>query len=412
MTRQRYDLYLNTQETGIIHAADVVLLEESGFLVRVGFRYRPDYLSLATAFPLDPAQLPLRGSPLEFECHRGASPAFLDDYLPDNWGRKVLVQLALLRNKQKLNAHSVIDTLALLGNSRVGALSLVRQGEAPRFDVGYSIEHLRAAEQAAQKMDQLEYGGVDLDEMSLLYLANAGTGIGGARPKALLFDEAGCYLAKFNRLTQDGYNNARVELACLRMAQAAGIQMCDGRIIEGINGREVLLLNRFDMDGTARRHLITVNGLLKDPASQTDLGHAFRYDHIADLIRKYSCQVEEDLVQLLKLMLFNRAINNTDDHERNFSLMHGKHGYHLAPAYDLVPSLTVNMHHAASYQYQPYPPTPTEALADGRIFKLPRGKVENAARDVINAVQQWDAVAGAVGVSAEDIENVARVMRV
>ena len=44
MIRQRYDLYLNTRQTGIVHAADVVLVEESGFLTRVGFRYRPDYL--------------------------------------------------------------------------------------------------------------------------------------------------------------------------------------------------------------------------------------------------------------------------------------------------------------------------------------------------------------------------------
>lgn len=126
MIRQRYDLYLNTRQTGIVHAAEVVLLEESGFLTRVGFRYRPDYLNHRLAFPLDPVQLPLRAAAFEFECHRGASPAFLDDYLPDDWGRKVLVQLALLRDKKVLNAHSIIDTLAMLGHSRVGALSLVQ----------------------------------------------------------------------------------------------------------------------------------------------------------------------------------------------------------------------------------------------------------------------------------------------
>jgi len=412
MIRQRYDLYLNTRQTGIVHAADVVLAEESGFLTRVGFRYRPDYLGEAAAFPIDPVQLPLQSAPFEFECHKGASPAFLDDYLPDKWGRKILVQLALFRDREKLNAYSVIDTLAMLGSSRIGAISLVRQGEAPHFDSGYAIEQLGAAEQAAQQIDQIDLGGVDLDEMSLLYLANAGTGVGGARPKALLFDNGGQYLAKFNRITHDSYNNARVELACLKMARAAGIRMHDGKIIEGINGREVLLLDRFDMDGPARKHLITVNGLLKEPASQMDLGQAFRYDHVSDLIKKYSCQVEEDLIQLLKLMLFNRAINNTDDHERNFSLMHSEQGYHLAPAYDLVPSLTTNMHHAASYQYQAYPPRPTEALREGRIFKLPRSKVEKAAREVIGAVDRWREFAADVGVADEDIEKVSRVIKV
>jgi hypothetical protein len=30
-------------------------------------------------------------------------------------------------------------------------------------------------------------------------------------------------------------------------------------------------------------------------------------------------------------VLFNRAINNTDDHERNFSFMYSAKGYQLAP---------------------------------------------------------------------------------
>ena len=110
-------------------------------------------------------------------------------------------------------------------------------------------------------------------------------------------------------------------------------------------------------------------------------------------------------------MLFNRAINNTDDHERNFSFMHGPKGYHLAPAYDLVPSLTLNTHHAAGYQYQPWPPSPTEALEDGRIFKLPRPKVEAAAKDVMRAVEQWRHFASEAGVSFEDSEKLGRVIK-
>lgn len=412
MTSQRYDLYLNTRETGLLHAAELVLVEERGGLSQVGFRYRAEYLGAPGAFSIDPAQLPLRAGTVEFTCHRGACPAFLDDYLPDDWGRKVLAQLALYREHKTLNANSAIDTLSMLGNSRIGAVSIVEQGAEPHFDGGYALEQVQAAEQAAQQLDQLDHGEVDLDEMSLLYLANAGTGVGGARPKALLFDDHGHYLAKFNRLTRDAYNNARVELACLRMAQAAGITMLDGKVITGINGREVLLLDRFDMESNTRKHLITANGLLKEPQSQLDLGHAFRYDHVSELIRKYSCRVEEDLIQLLKLMLFNRAINNTDDHERNFSFMHSEKGYHLAPAYDLVPSLTLNSHHAAGYQYQPWPPSPSEAFEDGRIFKLPRPKVKAAAKDVAGAVEQWRYFAHEAGVSREDKEKLKRVIRI
>ena len=287
MTRRRYDLYLNTPALGRVHAADVVLEEVGSALQQVGFRYRPEYVAALGAFAIDPVQLPLKEGEVQLAC-RGGAPAFIDDYLPDAWGRKVLAKLALYRDGRKLNANSAIDTLAMLGNSRIGAISLVAQGETVQFDNGHELAVLAKAEQAAQQIDGVDFDTVDIDEMSLLYLANAGTGVGGARPKALLFDEQGCYLAKFNRRTQDEYNNARVELACMHMAQAAGLIMYDGRIVQGINGREVLLLDRFDIAVNARHHLITTNGLLKEPASQQDPGRTFRYDDVCELLRRYS----------------------------------------------------------------------------------------------------------------------------
>ena len=89
-----------------------------------------------------------------------------------------------------------------------------------------------------------------------------------ATPKALLHDSCGAYIAKFNRLSADNYNNARVELACLNMARAAGLDVGQGKVHGGINGREVLLLDRFDvLPGGDRKHLISINGLLKEPAT-------------------------------------------------------------------------------------------------------------------------------------------------
>lgn len=60
-------------------------------------------------------------------------------------------------------------------------------------------------------------------------------------------------------------------------------------------------------------------------------------------------------------MLFNRTINNTDDHERNFSFMRTVKSYQLAPAYDLVPSMATGEYHAAGFASQSYPPTVSEA---------------------------------------------------
>lgn len=67
----------------------------------------------------------------------------------------------------------------------------------------------------------------------------------------------------FNCPSNDPFNNARIELACLRMAESAGIEVARGRIVSGISGQQVLLLDRFDVAlQQDRYHLITVNGLL------------------------------------------------------------------------------------------------------------------------------------------------------
>jgi serine/threonine-protein kinase HipA len=288
----------------------------------------------------------------------------------------------------------------------------VPQAGEPKFGLGEPVSSVAEAERAAQQVDDIDFADVDAAAMSLLYLANSGTGVGGARPKALLYDETGTYIAKFNRQRADDYNNARVELACLHMARAAGLEVGDGRILEGINGREVLLLDRFDVTPDGQRyHLITASGLLKDPNTQRDTGRAFRYDMVAELIATHVENVEQSLVQLLKLMLFNVAIHNTDDHERNFSFIRRETGYCLAPAYDLMPSLTTGDYHSAGFGYAVAPPRPSEIARHGKVFGLPKPVVKRVAQQVIDAVSRWAEFAGAAGASDEETARISRVLK-
>lgn len=414
VNKQRYDLYVDTPYTGLIKAAEAVLLESAGQLSQMGFRYTDTYLDHPHAFALDPIQLPLQKHEINLMC-AGGMPGILDDYLPDDWGRKVLTKLAFYQEKHQLNAHSAIDVLTHLSNSRIGAIQWVKVGAQPEYAQGCDIKHLTSAETAAQFVDDAQAITENIDEMSLLYLANAGSGVGGARPKALLYENDKVYLAKFNRLARDDYNNAKVELACLRMAQAAGLNVFLGHIQAGVNKRDVLLLNRFDIvldeqQRSTRQHLITINALLKNTQTQRDRGGVFRYDDIADVVRMHSIDIETDLKQLLRLMLFNRCINNTDDHERNSSLINNGQGYCLSPAYDLVPSLVTDIYPVAGYQYSHRPPTPREAMTQGKVFGLPKTQVKQIAEQVIDAVGQWEVFAHTEGVSDQDAINVGKVM--
>ena len=412
--KQRYDLYINLPTTGLIKAAQAVLLESSGQLVQMAFLYTEEYREQKHAFALDPVQLPLTEKEINLKC-AGGMPGVLDDYLPDDWGRKVLAKLAYYRGKRVINQHSAIDTLTQLSNSRIGALQWVASGEAPNYEPGCDIKHLLAAEAAAQSVDAPESYSDDIDEMSLLYLANAGSGVGGARPKALLHEGNTAYLAKFNRLSADAYNNAKVELACLQMAKEAGLNVFDGHVRRGVNGRDVLLLDRFDMVikdemPTSRRHLITINALLKNSETQRDKGGVFLYDDIANLLKKFSIDIEADLTQLLRIMLFNRVINNLDDHERNFSLISEGDGYRLSPGYDMVPSLMTGAYPVAGYKYSPWAPKPGEVSAHGKIFGLPKTIVNRVADQIISAVEQWPAWALKNDVSQKDSDNIKKII--
>ena len=403
MTKASYDIYINTQGTSIQHAADCVIEEQNGRVQRVGFRYKSDYLQQQSAFAIDPQHLPLNASELQLNSSAGL-PGFLDDYLPDDWGKKVLTRLAFYQHKQRLNNHSAIDLLSLMSKRHIGAMCIVPKGEAASYETGIPLADLSKAEIAAQQIDELQPDHISFDAMNLLFLASSGSGVGGARPKALISDQGKEYIAKFNPSHSDVFNNARAELTCLKLAKLAGLNVSEGKIISGINGRDVLLIERFDLIEHYRFHLVSINSLLKNPASQSDHGFNFSYDSIYKILQKFSVNIEKDAEQLLRQMLFNRAINNVDDHERNFSLIHYNQGYQLSPAYDLVPMAVRGQYHVAGFQYNPNPPKPSEISRFGKVFGLSKPVVAACAEQVIDAVSQWKKVADETGVNEKEID--------
>jgi serine/threonine-protein kinase HipA len=398
-----FDIYLNTFDTGIIHAASAVLVEDNHRLRQFAFRYTLAYLNHPKAFSLHP-HFPLQIGNFQQACI--GLPGILDDYLPDAWGRRVLAKIAHHKHQIRLDENSPIDLLSYLSKAHIGALQWCSANALPSFNLGNHIGSVDLTEAVSVYIDDPKSQNDPMFQH--LYLANSGSGAGGARPKALFYDDEHAWLAKFNR-KQDEYDNATVELSMLRLANALDLCVGNGTVIQTQSSRPTLLLERFDVtnDLQHRYHLISVNSLLKNNVSFEDKGGAFRYDDIAEIIQHHSYNVERDLEQLLRQMLFNSTINNTDDHERNFSFIIDHKGYALSPAYDMVPSLTVGEYPNASFEYSPFLPKATDLANNPRkVFGLSKGTVEAIAEQIATAPLLWPQIAQEVGVVESDCEKI------
>ena len=160
-----------------------------------------------------------------------------------------------------------------------------------------------------------------------------GTSMGGARPKAVVEDESGLWIAKFGH-DDDRWNQPRVEHGLLCLARACGLNVPDSRI-DTVGERDVLLVRRFDRDRTDagyRRHrMASAMTLLRSGDSFHDRDD-WSYLLLADEIRRASARPDDDLRELFDRMCFNAAISNLDDHPRNHAILAKGRQWRLSPA--------------------------------------------------------------------------------
>lgn len=67
--------------------------------------------------------------------------------------------------------------------------------------------------------------------------------------------------------------------------------------------------------------------------------HPRSYLDLAEFIQFSGSNIEEDLHQLWRRVVFNISISNTDDHLRNHGFILKDNGWRLSPAYDINPSV-------------------------------------------------------------------------
>jgi serine/threonine-protein kinase HipA len=359
------------------------------------FRYTPEYLENPKAFPLDPLHLPLSGDIFNANRPHAGIHGIFEDSLPDDWGRKLLVRRYKLGRKDQRIPH----LLRLLGNQGLGALSYVEEGRPDFKTTGVPLRHLQELALLAEKFEQNE--SVDDDELSILF--QAGSSPGGARPKALVRDENGAYLAKFAS-ARDQLDVVSLEAAAMELGRRAGIETADSRLL-ALGSRKCLLVKRFDInEAGGRNHLVSMQSLLRAD------GHYYAgYRNMAEVIRHVSTQPGQDLQRLYRQMVFNAMIGNTDDHLKNFLMLHNDEGWRLSPAFDLVPNIGFNREHVLRIGYDNRPPDLETLLQEAWHFGLKRRqRAQELVMEVHEAVLEWPPIFTSNKVPAKDAESIGR----
>jgi serine/threonine-protein kinase HipA len=302
------------------------------------FVYGRSYRDNPEAVEIDPAELKIAARNYETAAMGGIFGS-LRDAGPDHWGRRLVEKYV---GKAPL---SELDYLLHSPDDRAGALGfgLNVQPPAPNRQFNKTLD-LAKLQEIADAMVRDEDDDKTPEQEQIEKILLLGTSMGGARPKAVVEDESGLWLAKFNR-TDDRWNHARVEHAMLLLGRECGLVTADSRITS-IAGRDVLLVKRFDREraetGYYRTRMVSGLTLLRaeDSHRSRDL---WSYILLAEELRRVCEEPQRQAHELFKRMCFNALISNTDDHPRNHAAIAKGRSWKLSPAYDLTPSTPISI---------------------------------------------------------------------
>jgi serine/threonine-protein kinase HipA len=367
------------------------------------FVYGRRYLSHPDAVPLDPVELKLTSRVYETTALRGIFGA-LRDAGPDYWGRRVIE-----RHLGK-SSLSEMDYLLHSPDDRAGALGfgLSQAPPAPRRAFNQTLDLARLqtiADAIVQKEGDPE--NTDHDQINNLLLI--GTSMGGARPKAVVEDSDGLWIAKFNR-RDDAWNSARIEHAMLLLARSCGLTTSESRVVD-IAGQDVLLVKRFDREKTAdgylRSRMISALTLLRaeDTYQARD---RWSYILLAEELRRACTEPMANTAELFRRMCFNALISNIDDHPRNHAIIAKGSDWKLSPAYDLTPTVPVSIERrdlAMECGDRGRFANVHNLLSQSARFLLQPAEAETILTAMASQVKQtWMSVTRGAGVSAKDCE--------
>ena len=322
---------------------------------KAAFQYSEEWIE--NGFPISPFSLPLKKQvfvPTK-DYFDGLFGVFADS-LPDNWGRLLLNRL-LRAHKQNPDKLTVLDRLAIVGKSGMGALTYYPE---KKIDEQYGDVDLDELVEQCRKILNTEYS----DRLDELY--RLGGTSGGARPKIMTTVNGEEWIIKFPAHV-DGENAGKMEYDYSCCAKKCGIIMSETRLFPSENCEGYFGIKRFDRisdkNGTKRIHMLTAAALLELDFEQPSLD----YHSLMKLTKILTRDDENDIKEMFCRMCFNVFAHNRDDHSKNFTYLYDeeKDSWRLSPAYDLTYSNTYYGEHTTTVDGNGRNPGRKELLAVG-----------------------------------------------
>ncbi|MDR1968433.1 MAG: HipA domain-containing protein [Burkholderiaceae bacterium] len=326
----------------------------------------------------------------------------VDNARPDRWGERVIQYV------DRPKRLSLMEYLYFAGDDRFGALGVSTSetryfpregGPLPR------LEQAQALSDAVQKVAAAE--AITERERAVL---RAGGSFGGAKPKALIQIGGEQWLVKF--FNNEPVDSPLIEHATMTLAAKAGLRVAQTQILTLTSALHAVAVRRFDRRGDQRIHSISAGTALR-AAAAAGQEPELSYPALALLLRRAGVTQgdanAQDAVELFRRMVFNILIDNTDDHEKNHSLLmvspweNGR--FRLAPAYDVLPSNSGQGRQEFVCGDAGHDSTLENAMSRCQSFGLSPREAALQVEQIIAVVDGWKAHFAVCGVTPGDIEQ-------
>ena len=336
---------------------------------KAAFQYDDEWLE--TGFSVSPFSLPLKKQvfiPTK-DYFDGLFGVFADS-LPDNWG-KLLLNRLLRAHGQNPDDLTVLDRLAIVGKSGMGALTYY-----PEKNFSEQNKHLNLDELAeeCQKILNTEYS----DKLDELY--QLGGTSGGARPKIMTSIDNEEWIIKFPAHV-DGKDAGKMEYDYSCCARQCGIVMSETKLFPSEKCKGYFGTRRFDRKANKKRvHMLTAAALLELDFEQPSLD----YHSLMKLTKILTRDNYQNLENMFRRMCFNVFAHNRDDHSKNFTYLYNEtdDSWSLSPAYDLTYSNTYYGEHTTTVDGNGKNPGRKELLAVGVAAGLKRENCEKMIEEI------------------------------